>query len=494
MEAFASVLRLSFLFSSALPAFPLQLPPAPPPTPKDFSFSLSGSSMNDTLALFVRGFLLPAIELGFPTALSSSPALRAPISLPSRGVTGIRPLLESPVELAGLLSRSRPVVNGFGGGGAAYDVGEAENDADASPVTSFFGMRDTSVIVTRELDAIREAGCACDPAPALALELCTIRTVGRAPPLASRIADASVPVIVPTEFELACEIGRDMTENEGAGWRCRIGVGTMGLALDSAAAAAALAPGDTVDPDDVGRALAVLEVSTLSFVGGKVNFEDGGDCVGGDEGGDLLEPTARPVASCASRSLTPNESLRGARPLSGLRRASACCRGESSSVRRGSGCLVSALMSIRGFAGARDPFEAALPGLDGSMNEASGASSSEESDEPESEDVDDAEFRRERGRAMTGRAGAALDDDAEYGFSFKKRRDGIRNAGWAQKMSGEGKCKRTCRVLLGDERGSPGHRARDERRGGHAPACSQVHAVAGSGGQVRAITVGRRRR
>lgn len=40
-------------------------------------------------------------------------SLRLPNSLPSRGVNGIRPLLESPVELAGLSLRPIPA-NGLG--------------------------------------------------------------------------------------------------------------------------------------------------------------------------------------------------------------------------------------------------------------------------------------------------------------------------------------------------------------------------------------------
>ena len=72
-----------------------------------------------------------SVRVGSCTSSSRSLAPSSLISLPSTGVIGVRPLLESPVELAGLLPRKpRPYpvpANGLGGEDA-YAARDAVRD------------------------------------------------------------------------------------------------------------------------------------------------------------------------------------------------------------------------------------------------------------------------------------------------------------------------------------------------------------------------------
>ena len=90
------------------------------------------SSSNVTLELFLCARLFAA----------ASAAAELPMSLPSTGVIGVRPLLESPVELAGLFPRSPVPFLGSAKGfdGAAKVVRAVDGDDEVEDLSADLGI------------------------------------------------------------------------------------------------------------------------------------------------------------------------------------------------------------------------------------------------------------------------------------------------------------------------------------------------------------------
>jgi hypothetical protein len=166
-----------------------------------------------------------------------------PSSLPSRGVMGMRLLLESPAELAGLLSRS---ANGFRGG-TTMPLPEAWRSADRGlgtdggvrwmfeTVTPTAGGRDrvrgrgtgsgssleyfTAVLRTTRT-VVWESSCGWRRCCRLSSFGSSASAVAGTERFSSGLQSTSAMVLstavnVPVEGLLACEIGRDVTAKAG---------------------------------------------------------------------------------------------------------------------------------------------------------------------------------------------------------------------------------------------------------------------------------------
>lgn len=185
-------------------------------------------------------------RLGF--SASSSACFFSPISLPSLGVRGVRPLLEPPVELAGLLRR---IANGFSGAGEGtgclFICAESgtpviivelrcRTPAPGRPTLSLPWADDAAEAVARAVIPLSELVLCLDACVGIAIdslpegfrdpnelleadEVCNVVLRGR-------WSNPEARLLLFASFCLP-NGGRDVTLKEGGGERCLIGIGAM---------------------------------------------------------------------------------------------------------------------------------------------------------------------------------------------------------------------------------------------------------------------------